>query len=437
VSALADRIRGIVAPRQPAGDVAPAARPEAPNRSDAGAAMRRLEEVLAGTWKDNCFIIERRCDATIRHGREPIGSIASRLEESSAAAALFAPSAQAPFLFFDLETTGLNGGAGTHVFLVGYGRFDGDGGFATTQFLLTRPDGERALLGGIASDLESAGAIVSFNGKSFDAPLLETRYLFHRMPWTVADVPHVDVLHPARRFWGTDCRSHRPDGTGASDCSLVTLERRLIGGSRLGDVPGIEIPRRYFEFLRTGDARPLESVLAHNRLDLLTLAALTSRLLHLARVGPDAVRTASEALALGRVYARAEDETRARAAFTKAIQLSRAPGGAFDAVRVDALRALALAWRRVREYEEAAACWRQLIETRGCPAAIAREANEALAIHHEHRVRDLEAARAFALQSLDFEPQPAWTRAVQHRVARIERKLTVQPQLASWLSSRS
>src|SRR5262249_38066148 len=147
-------------------------------------------------------------------------------EESSAAAALFADSARAPFLFFDLETTGLNGGAGTHVFLIGYGRFESDGGFATTQFLLTRAEGERILLGRVASLLEHAGSIVSFNGKSFDAPLLETRYLFHRLPWSAGDIPHVDVLHPARRFWGRDGHARQPGGT-APDCSLVALERRL------------------------------------------------------------------------------------------------------------------------------------------------------------------------------------------------------------------
>jgi hypothetical protein len=106
--------------------------------------------------------------------------------------------------------------------------------------------------------------------------------------------------------------------------------------------------------------------------------------------------------------------------------MSRAPAGAFDPIRIDGLRALALAWRRARRFDEAAQCWRQLTEVRGCPLHIAREATEALAIHHEHRVRDLATARAFALRGLDADMPPAWTRAIHHRVARLDRKLAVR-----------
>jgi tetratricopeptide (TPR) repeat protein len=192
---------------------------------------------------------------------------------------------------------------------------------------------------------------------------------------------------------------------------------------RHGDVAGFEIPSRYFHFIRTGDVRPLVAIVEHNRLDLLSLAALTGRLLYLTRVGPDAVRTASEALALGRTYTCAGDEERARAAFAKSIAMSRAPAGAFDPVRADALRALALLWRRARHYEEAARCWQQLVEMRGCPSSLAREAAEALAIHNEHRVRNLSAAKAFALLGLRMDAQPAWTRSIHHRLARLDRKL--------------
>ena len=104
-------------------------------------------------------------------------------------------------MFFDLETTGLSGGAGTLAFLVGCGWFEDDGAFVTRQFLLARHADERMLLEAVAAELARAGALVSFNGKSFDAPLLESRYLFHRLPWSGREMPHVDVLHPARRFW--------------------------------------------------------------------------------------------------------------------------------------------------------------------------------------------------------------------------------------------
>ncbi len=410
MSSLGDRIRGIVRPPSPKG---PGLHPDVGGilLDPPGPPLHDIERTLGGEWRDRCFVVERRWDPDARHGRETVGALSERLERSSGEATLFAMGApRPPFIFFDLETTGLSGGAGTQVFLVGCGWFAAGGAFVTRQFLLTREADERALLETVRTELARAGALVSFNGKSFDAPLLETRYLFHRLEWIGDRVPHVDVLHPARR---------RAD----ADCSLTALERRLIGAKRVGDVPGFEIPSRYFQFVRTGDARPLVAVLEHNRQDLLTLATLASRLLHLSRVGPGEACNAGEALALGRTYARAGCEDRARDAFVRAIAMSRAPAGAYDPIRIDSLRALALAWRRARRFDQAAQCWRQVMDVRGCPPHIAREATEALAIHHEHRVRDLAAARGFALRGLDADVPPAWTKAVQHRLARLDRKL--------------
>ena len=102
-------------------------------------------------------------------------------------------------------------------------------------------------------------------------------------------------------------------------------------------------------------------------------------------------------------------------------------------LRIDALRLLAVARRRSRRHDEAAACWRALLEIRGCPPAIVREATEGLAIHHEHRVRDLPAARLFALQSLETVEgvRPGWTAAVQHRLTRIDRKIGSKAEVGS------
>jgi uncharacterized protein YprB with RNaseH-like and TPR domain len=416
VSTLTDRIRGIVGG---GGARLPLDPPDLPDRVDVTVPRQasdpsRLSHVLGGDWSGPCFVVEREWKPTAKHGHQEVGEVAEQLHASADEARLFGgDSTCAPFVFFDVETTGLSGGAGTHVFLVGCGWFD-EGAFVTRQFLMPQHAAERSLLQEVARELGRAGALVTFNGKSFDAPVLETRYLFHRLEWIGARLPHVDVLHPARRFW-------------AGDCSLASLEREVIGSRRVGDVSGFEIPARYFQFVRTGDPGPLAKVLEHNRLDLLTLAALTSRLLHIVRLGPGAVRTACEALALGRTYARAGMEARARDAFMRSIDLSRAPAGVFDGARAEALRGLALSWRRARCYCEAAECWQQIVDMRGCPVALAREATEALAIHHEHRVRDLDAAKTFALLSLGVDAQPAWTQSVQHRLARIERKISARP----------
>src|SRR4030095_4117159 len=123
---------------------------------------------------------------------------------------------------------------------------------------------------------------------------------------------------------------------------------------------------------------------------MLSLAALTARLLHVTRNGPCAAHDAREAIALARVYARAGMDERVADAYIRALSLSHAPARAFDAARVDALRGLAQTYRRLRRFGAAAQRWQELLDIRGCPSAIAAEATEALAIHHEHRVRDFE-----------------------------------------------
>ena len=436
MSSLTDRIRAVV------GSAPPQPPPPTPARDDDS--LRSL----GGEWQSTTYVVEKRFAPEARHGREAIGTFAECLDAASSQATLYAGGAPArtPFVFFDLETTGLSGGAGTQVFLVGCGSFDGDASFVTRQFLLVRYAEERTMLGAVAEELGRAGALVSFNGKSFDAPVLETRYLFHRLPSTFRELPHVDVLHPARRFW--KARVGSPKGprydsastvaqpfraASAETCSLVTLERQLLGVRRYGDVPGFEIPARYFQFVRSGDPRPLAAVLEHNRLDLLTLAALTARLFHVTLHGPDAARDAREALALGQVYMRADLVSRASDAYARAVEMTER-GIVSQVVRIESLRALALTHRRARQYAAAAACWRRLLATPGCPPLVTREATEALAVHHEHRERDLEAAKAFALQSLEGDAQPAWTRAVQHRLARLDRKLKLSGQPASLLS---
>ena len=410
---LADRLRAIVGSGRARTEVR--LEPDATRiAADATRVARALEDVLNGAWEDDCFVVEHRVAPDSRCGRVLVGDLAARFRDAASDAAIVAGGpARAPFVFFDLETTGLNGGAGTHAWLVGCGRFDEDEAFVTRQYVLTRLADERPLLAAVARELSGAGALVSFNGKSFDAPLLEMRYAFHRLAWPGERLPHIDVLHPARRFWRSRDVSQ--------PCSLGVLESDVLGAHRDGDVPGYEIPSRYFAFVRTGDARSLGGVLRHNRLDLLSLAGLSARLFGLVREGPDSARDAGELLALGRLYARAGLEAQSRAALVRAVASSDA--GAHAGIRVDALRLLALAWRRVRQFDQAATCWKQLLDQPGCPRHVAREATEALAIHHEHRVRDLDAARGFALRTLEHEECRTERGAGLHRLARIERKL--------------
>jgi len=484
VASLTDRLRGIVGgavPRLspellPSTEESSGAGPERPVASVAGLrepAMARAADVLGGSVcagaSGAIILVDRHYGATDRHGRAAIGDITDTLLDLHDARALLArawptsasaranseradASVSEPTLhrashsrreplatpdrsripdrgsrpdslwFLDLETTGLAGGAGTQAFLVGCACISREG-VGVRQFLLPGYEHERALLAEVGTWAAERGAIVTFNGKSFDVPLIETRYLFHRVPFPLEGVPHVDMLHPARRLWrarGT------LDGSGEASCSLGTLERLLAGVHRVGDVPGFEIPSRYFQFVRDGDARPLEAVLEHNRLDLVSLALVMARALTLVDRGPGATRDAYECLGLARLYDRAGQAEEAEAAYARAIELLGRVGRDPDATG-EALRRLAHCRRRAGRLREAAAAWQELADLPRCPAALRREAREALAIFHEHRAHDLAAARAHAERLLVEQPVGRRRDEAAHRLRRIERKLAFGP----------
>ena len=340
-------------------------------------------------------------------------------------------------LFVDLETTGLAGGAGSYAFLVGCGWFE-PGAFRIRQFFLASFSAERALLEGVAETAAASGTVVTYNGKSFDLPLLDTRFVMHRLETPFAAMPHVDMLHPARRLWKNDDDSGHdrtgPDGLdrrsfsgsglvprsfSGGGCRLTNLEEAQCGHRREWDVPGFEIPSRYFHYVRSGDARGLTAVMEHNRLDLLSLALLTARASRLLEDGAGAARTAREALGIGRLYERAGLLDDAMSSFEKAVTMADADTMTW----VHALRASAVLLRRQRRFQEAASAWRQLLSVHGCPGRFLLEATEALAIHHEHRLRDPRAARMFALQSMEGEHRRSRRQSLEYRVARLNRKL--------------
>jgi uncharacterized protein YprB with RNaseH-like and TPR domain len=411
---LVDRLRGVIR------DAGGSARHPSSGRQRL--AESGVADVLGGEWRDaggeRFLVVDRTYRPGHRHGSVTVADALPssdglwpglELLHGRAAPAVSRAEAAAEggrALFFDLETTGLAGGAGTYAFLVGCGWFDG-GSFHTRQFFLSDFGAERGLLDAVAESANDAGTVVTYNGKSFDLPLMETRFVLHRRETPFAGLPHVDMLHPARRLWRGD----------ESGCRLTSLEQILCGYHREGDVPGFEIPARYFRYVRSGDARPLEAVLEHNRLDLLALACVTARAAQLLDEGPAAARGAREALGLGQLYERHGRLREARACFIHARAFDT------DAVRVEALHALALVSRRLRCHEDAAAAWRQLMECPDCPEPIVREASEALAVHHEHRARNLSVARALTLRSLTCQGTMARRELLQHRLKRLDRKI--------------
>lgn len=429
MSTLADRLRGIVA-AVPAARVVPhlAGTCDAAARHDDATA-----DVLGGEWRESAghrfLVVNRTYRPGHRHGRLTL--MDHVLPDPALWQDVLTPGAgpgerSQRALFIDLETTGLAGGAGTYAFLVGCAWFEGCT-FRVQQFFLSSYAAERVVLQALAELAGSTRLVVSYNGKSFDLPLIETRFLFNRMETPFAGVPHLDMLHPARRLWRAE---EEPSvASTAAGCRLTSLEQTVCGHVREGDVPGFEVPARYFHYVRTGDPRPLEGVLEHNRLDLLSLAFLTSRAAQLVEEGPVAVRTAREALGLGRLYERAGIHGKARACFARGVGLDGGcalPGD--DATMADLLRAYALVCRRERHYADAAVAWGRLISLPGCPPHLVREGTEALAIHHEHRLRDPRAAHAFARRSLPLQSSSTRKQALQHRLARLDRKLEAATQ---------
>ena len=165
-------------------------------------------------------------------------------------------------LFLDTETTGLAGGAGTVAFLVGLGYFT-DGGFAVEQVLMRDYGQEGELLRTISAIAGRFSVLCTFNGRTFDAPLLASRFVMNRLSARLPEV-HADVLYPARRLWKLRLKR----------CTLANLEEQLLHVKREDDLPGAEVPQTYFRYLRDGDFAPIERILAHNRQDIVSLAQL-------------------------------------------------------------------------------------------------------------------------------------------------------------------
>ena len=375
------------------------------------------------------IVVDREYTADMRHGHLPIGDIVSTITSGTDALQLMGqawPSAngvvkagrQSRMLLLDLETTGLFGGAGTQAFLVGCASIEGTS-IRVRQFLMPGFEHERAVLNELQSLAKEHGAVCTYNGRSFDVPLIETRFMFHRAPCALDGLPHLDMLHAARRLWRNRPVTIGPDNDDSA-CTLGVLEKHIAGLHRVGDVPGYEIPSRFFNFVRSGDARPLEAVMEHNRLDLISLAAVLARAIVLINHGPSAATSAQEAYGLARVYERGGSYDNAEASLLKAIEFVRRVGSEPE-LHAEALRRLAWIRRRDRRPHEAAEAWNELAVLPRCAAALRREAKEALAIHHEHRLKDLQAARQHALDLLaDGVANPT---RVQHRLDRIERKL--------------
>ncbi|GAC1658320.1 MAG: hypothetical protein NVS9B1_17970 [Candidatus Dormibacteraceae bacterium] len=233
------------------------------------------------------------------------------------------------FAYLDTETTGLSGGTGTQVFCAAVAR-PHPAGIELVQLFLAEPSDEAAFLCELDSELTLKAGIATYNGGSFDLPLLRTRWLLCRMPGELTAPHHVDLLHLSRSLLRPRLES----------CTLRAVEERLLGFERDGDIPGHLIPQAYFDYLRSGWSSDLEPTLEHNRQDVLSLQHLLHRLVHRLQ-GDDSSMEASDWLALGRHLLR----RRRRSAAWRALRAAAAMGDADAYFIVARRKAMALEWR--------------------------------------------------------------------------------------------
>lgn len=273
-------------------------------------------------------------------------------------------------LFIDTETSGLAGGAGTVVFLTGVGYFTDDA-FRLDQCFMRDYDDEESMLEFLADRFKQCESVVSYNGKTFDMPLLRTRFIQNRIPYRLDSVLHFDLLHSARRFWKRRL----------GNCSLGNIEREVLGIHREGDVPGHLIPQLWFDYLRTRDARPLKGVFYHHETDILSLVALMGRLsATLDEPDGSGFEHDEDRLSLVRVHFRQKQYEEVITLGERFLETE-----AETYVRHECLTMMGFAFKRRERFGEMARCWSTMLEE--FPRDVT--ARHELAKHHEHRSRDL------------------------------------------------
>ena len=356
-------------------------------------------------------------------------------------------------VFLDTETTGLGTGASVYAFMVGIGTFEtpslpqesmgliadesdlpvqfdatpsaAPSHFVVRQFFMRNPAEELALLSLLAYLLQDGRLVVTFNGRSFDLPLLRSRIRYNTpflseqvraTPLYHGDAPHLDLLMPARRLWKRRLQS----------CRLANLEQMILGHERTeDDVPGYQIPQLYADYLRTGDAREMERVFYHNREDIVSMVSLATRLAEAFGRSQGSARDASlhgqDWLSLGTTYERVDDWAQAEAAYLRAFD-----SAANGTDRAEILFRMGRLQKRQGRWHEASETWQLwLTSVPGNDPAPYVE----LAKYCEWQLQDYEQAEmwtAWALHNLQQEESEfAWSRTIselEHRLHRIRRK---------------
>ncbi len=376
-----------------------------------------VEEIAAGRFLDSgngmTFLMEEDFPTSYLHGQVELRiNNTPKLIAEWAGNQKIAEQDPEKMLFLDTETSGLAGGTGTFAFLVGAGRYTANG-FHLAQFFMRDPLEEPALLAALEEFIAPCQTVISFNGKAFDVPLLDTRYTLQGWTSPFKNLDHVDLLHLSRRLW----RDRLPSRT------LANLEVQILHASRTDEeIPGWMIPQMYFDYLRDGDARPLKRVFYHNAMDVVSLAALlnhTSGLLENPFAQPS-----SETIDLAAVARLLEDlgHTEEATEIYEACLQADLPVEIHD----DTLYRLSLLHKRNNNYPAAVPLWEQASARRNIYAY------EELAKYFEHHALELDSALKWTRAALEFLEETnlptvevrQWKPEFQHRLERLQRKIS-------------
>ena len=315
-------------------------------------------------------------------------------------------------VFLDTETTGLAGGAGTYIFLVGVGYFEEDQ-FCVRQYFMRDYNEERALLSALNELLANFKAVVTYNGKTFDLPLMESRYIMSGMKMSLKDPYHFDLLYPARRLWKRRLEN----------CSLSTVERDILGVIRDDDVPGHLIPEIYFRYLRTKNARAIKQVFEHNLQDIISLVALVSRMCFLVEDPLNNTEYGMDIFSIGKMFDEEREYEQSTHYYTEALKHNLA-----EEEVLEILRLASFAYKRQGKWKEAEEMWKEIIKR-------SREfiyyPYEELAKYYEHHLKDYQKAEMVVKEALNIEENIFLREKLQYRLNRIKCKLLCQAQKLS------
>jgi len=320
-------------------------------------------------------------------------------------------------LFIDLETTGLAGGTGTLPFLVGMGYFRNDK-FNIAQYFLGEPADEGRMIDELAAFFKEMDfqAVVTYNGKAFDLPLIETRFILNRKPFSLTDLPHLDLLFSARSLW-----KHKHDS-----CRLCHLAQEIVEAERAEDIPSAEIPYIYSTYLRSGDFSLIEPILYHNQEDLLSLLGLTIAAAKLFVEDREEAEEfdALDMIGVGKVFESAGDVEKSIERFERALK-----GELPDEISLTVKSKLSIHYKRNADYEKAVILWQDISSRHENPLEALRE----LAMYFEHKQKNYEEAKrtaeeglALAMNGSAFLRGKDFRKDFKHRLDRLNDKIIRQ-----------